>query len=236
MKLKTKKPVTGLTLIAPFALGFLGFYLLPFLWSIRFTFTKGAGGNLFVGFRNYVDIFSTAFRSLFLYPLVLPAASVVIVVQAFFSNGGLINQLLGQPGLLGEDWIHSGYAFPILIGLYVWKNCGYNLVLFLAGLSAIPKEYREAAACEGATGWQITRYITLPMLAPTFFFIFIISVINSFKSFREACLLGGSNPDESIYMLQHFMNNNFQNLNYQRLSVAALMIFAVIFALALILF
>src|SRR5699024_3700852 len=145
---------------------------------------------------------ATVFRSLFLYPLVLPAASVVIVVQAFFSDGGLVNQLLSALGLPIEDWIQSEYAFPILVGLYIWKNCGYDLILFLAGLAAIPKEYREAAASEGASYLQTVRYITLPLLMPTFFFILIVSIINSFKSFREAYLLGGANPHESIYMLQ----------------------------------
>ena len=109
-------------------------------------------------------------------------------------------------------------------------------MLFLAGLSAIPREYREAAASDGASYWQTLRYITLPLMTPTFFFILIVSIINSFKSFREAYLLGGATPHESIYMLQHFMNNNFQNLSYQRLSVAALLVFLVIFALVLVLF
>ena len=276
MKLKTKKSLSGVALVLPFLLGFAGFYLIPFLWSLRFTFTSGTGGTAFVGLRNYLDIFGSAafqlaawntfrfilvgvpllmavsfllalllfekfkgvsfFRSLFLCPLVLPAASVVIVVQAFFSEAGIVNGLLSRLGLPAENWIQSSHAFPILIGLYIWKNCGYDLVLFLAGLSAIPREYREAAACEGANALQVVQHITLPLLMPTFFFIFIISVINSFKSFREAYLLGGASPHESIYMLQHFMNNNFRNLSYQRLSVAALLVFAVIFVLVLGLF
>ena len=276
MKLKTRNAVAGYLLALPFLLGFAGFYLIPFLWSVRFTFTSGSGGTAFVGLRNFQDIFASAafqlaayntfrfiligvpllmafsfvlalllfekfkgatfFRSLFLYPLVLPAASVVIVVQAFFSDGGLVNQALAALGLPLENWIQSDYAFPLLVGLYIWKNCGYDLVLFLAGLAAIPREYREAAASEGASYWQTVRYITLPLMLPTFFFILIVSIINSFKSFREAYLLGGANPHESIYMLQHFMNNNFQNLSYQRLSVAALLVFAVIFALVLVLF
>ena len=276
MKLKTRNALSGYLLALPFLIGFAGFYLIPFLWSIRFTFTSGSGGTAFVGLRNYMDIFGSAafqlaawntfrfiligvpllmlvslvlalllfdkfrgasfFRSLFMYPLVLPAASVVIVVQAFFSNDGLVNQFLSWLGLPIEDWVQSEYAFPLLIALYIWKNCGYDLVLFLAGLSAIPREYREAAASEGASYWQTLRYITLPLMTPTFFFILIVSIITSFKSFREAYLLGGATPHESIYMLQHFMNNNFQNLSYQRLSVAALLVFLVIFALVLVLF
>ena len=73
-------------------------------------------------------------------------------------------------------------------------------------------------------------------MIPNFFFVFVISIVNAFKSFREAYLLGGSTPHDSIYMLQHFMNNNFQNLNYPRLSTAALLIFSAIFLLVLLLF
>lgn len=176
------------------------------------------------------------FRSAFLLPLVIPVASAVIVVQAFFGGSGLVNQLLEAIGMPVRNWIGSKYAFPLLVGLYVWKNCGYNLVLFLAGLAAIPADYAAAATCDGATRAQVLRKITLPLMIPNFFFVFVISVVNAFKSFREAYLLAGSRPHDSIYMLQHFMNNNFQNLNYPRLSTAALLIFAAIFLLVLLLF
>lgn len=175
------------------------------------------------------------FRSVFLLPLVIPVAAVVTVVQAFFGDGGLTNQLLDAIGLPVRSWLDSDLAFPLLIGLYIWKNCGYNMVLFLAALSAIPQEYADAAACEGASETYILRHIKLPLMVPNFFFVFVISVINAFKSFREAYLLGGSMPHESIYMLQHFMNNNFTNLNYPRLCTAALLIFSVIFLLVLLL-
>lgn len=276
MTLRTKNSINGVLLILPFMIGFALFYLIPFILSIQYTFTKGAGGMTFVGFKNYLDIFksdafqlavyntfrfiligvpllmivsfcialllsvkfraSTFFRSVFLYPLVIPVASSVVVIQAFFSESGLVNQLFAWMNIPIQDWLNSEYAFPILTMIYIWKNCGYNLVLFLAGLNSIPKEYRESAAAEGASYGQIVRYITMPLLIPNFFFVFIISIINSFKSFREAYLLGGNSPHESIYMLQHFLNNNFQNLNYSRLSVAALITFAVIFALLLVLF
>ncbi len=176
------------------------------------------------------------FRSAFLLPMVLPVAAVVTVVRAFFGDGGFLVRLLDSLGLPLGAWMDSELAFPLLIGLYIWKNCGYNMVLFLAGLSAIPQDFNDAAACEGATEGYILRHITMPLMIPNSFFVFVISVINAFKSFREAYLLGGSMPHESIYMLQHFMNNNFQNLNYPRLCTAALLIFAVIFLLVLLLF
>lgn len=176
------------------------------------------------------------FRSAFLMPMVIPVAATITVVQAFFGGGGLTNQLLALLGLPVQDFMGSELAFPVLVGLYIWKNCGYNIVLFLAGLSAIPADFSDAARCDGASSGYILRHITLPLMIPNFFFVFVISVVNAFKSFREAFLLGGEHPHESIYMLQHFMNNNFQNLNYPRLSTAALLIFIVIFLLVLLLF
>jgi multiple sugar transport system permease protein len=124
----------------------------------------------------------------------------------------------------------------VLLVLYIWKNSGYNIILFLAALNAIPTAYYEAADLDGAGKFRQLFGITLPLIVPYLFFIVVISVINSFKSFREAFILFGSHPHQSIYMIQHFMNNNFQNLNYIRLSVGAILIFTVIFTLMLILF
>ncbi len=169
------------------------------------------------------------FRTVFLFPLVIPVASVILVFQIVFDNLGILNSMLNAIGVSGQDWLHSEHAFGVLVLLYIWKNCGYNIVLLLAGLNAIPKELYEVAKVDGAGKRAMLLRITLPLMVPTFFFVFVISIINSFKSFREAFLLGGSHPHESIYMLQHFFNNNFQNLNYQRLSVAALLVFVIIF-------
>ena len=88
----------------------------------------------------------------------------------------------------------------------------------------IPKEYYEYAALFGAGKVQSFRYITLPILLPTITFTIVLSIMNAFKCYREAFLLGGNYPNDSIYLLQHFMNNNFQNLNYQKISSAAVSI------------
>lgn len=90
----------------------------------------------------------------------------------------------------------------------------------------IPNEYYEYATLFGAGKIQSFRHVTWPMLIPTFIFTIILSVMNAFKCYREAFLLGGNYPDDSIYLLQHFMNNNFQNLNYQKISSAAVSIVA----------
>lgn len=174
------------------------------------------------------------FRTIFLTPYVIPVASTVMVFQIVFEQSGILNCLCFQQ--LPINFLHSDNAFYILLLLYVWKNFGYNMLLFLTGLSQIPSEYREAARVDGAGPVRTFWRITLPLLGPTFFFVFVISIVNSFKVFREAYALGGAYPHSSIYMLQHFMNNNFQNLNYQRLSTASIYVFLIIALIVLAMF
>jgi multiple sugar transport system permease protein len=126
------------------------------------------------------------------------------------------------------DWLHSPSAFGLVLGIYILKSFGYNVILILAGLNMIPKDLYELADMEGAGPMQKVLHITLPLLTPTLFFVFVISVMNCFKSFREVFILGGDHPHPSIYMISHFINNNIENLNYQRLAVASVIIVAAI--------
>ena len=180
---------------------------------------------LFRNLKKY-DIF----RTFFVFPLVLPVSSVVLFFQIVFSDLGVVNGVLEHLGLHAADWTGE-QAFWVLLILYLWKNTGYNVVLFLAALNSVPPDLYEAASLDGAGWWKKLTRITLPMIAPHTRFILVISIVNLFKSFREAYILFGDHPDQSIYMIQHFMNNNFINLNYIRLSVGAALVFLVIFAL-----
>jgi len=117
-----------------------------------------------------------------------------------------------------------------MILIFLWKNCGYNMVLFLAGLGNIPKDYYEAAWMDNASSFRAFLHITIPCLLPTGILAFIMSIINSFKIFREIYLITGNYPQEGIYTLQHFMNNMFASLNYPRLtSATALLVCVVVF-------
>lgn len=176
------------------------------------------------------------FRTVFVMPLVVPVSSVILVFQIIFERSGILNSLTAAIGLEPANYLQSSKAFSVLVMLYVWKNCGYNIILFLAGLSQIPSEYYDAAKVDGAGALRTLISVTAPLMASTFFFTFIISIINSFKVFREAYALGGQYPHESVYMLQHFMNNNFYNLNYARLSVASMLTFVFIVAMVFVLF
>jgi len=179
----------------------------------------------------------SCFKTFFILPLVIPVASVILFWNIVFDEYGILNGILSSFVMWQPiDWLNTGWSFYILVTLYVWKNCGYNIILFLAGLNNIPEEYYEAARIDGGGRLICFFKITVPFLIPTGFFVFIISIINSFKVFREAYLIAGNYPYFDIYMLQHFMNNNFQNLNYQRLSTAAFLMMIVVFILVFILF
>ena len=161
-----------------------------------------------------------------LFPMVLPVSAIVIVVNLVFAENGLLSQLTGP-----TPWMDSPFAFVILLGLYLWKNVGIGVVILLAGLTTIPGELYESANMDGAGKWARLTKVTLPMLRPELLVVTILSTLNAFKNFREAFVLGGDHPHESIYMLQHFMNNNFENMNFPRLSVAAVVFFALLFCL-----
>jgi multiple sugar transport system permease protein len=178
----------------------------------------------------------SVFHTFFIIPLVIPVASIVKVWDIAFRSDGAINNILLYLKLAPVDWMGSSSSVLVLVLLYLWKNIGYNVILFQAGLAGIAKEYYESACIDGAGRVRCLTAITIPLIKPAAFFVLIISIINSFKVFREAYLLEGRYPEKNIYLLQHFMNNNFFNLNYQRLSTAALVMFAVIYLLVFLLF
>ena len=162
------------------------------------------------------------FRSFFLSPMMVPVASIVLIWQVLFSYNGTVNVLLEALGKPAIDWLNSERAPLVVVLLFLWKTLGYNMILFMAGLANIPRELLEVADVEGASSAYKFFAIKLRYLSPTVLFVTILSLINSFKIFREVYLLAGNYPYESLYTLQHFMNNMFNALDYQKLSAAAL--------------
>lgn len=175
------------------------------------------------------------FRTFFLSPLMVPTASVVLVWQVLFHNHGTINQLIEMSGGQPVDWLKSQYGQIVIVCMFLWKNLGYNMILFMSALAGIPKEVIEVAELEGAGKWYQFFHIKLRYLSPTILFVFILSLINSFKIFREVYLLTGDYPYDKLYMLQHFMNNTFNSLDYQKLSAAAVLFSAVMIVIIAIL-
>lgn len=171
---------------------------------------------------------SPVLRGVFLLPYVMPVAGTVLLINLLFAERGLVNRLLLALGLPLADWLQSPAAFWVMLLLYLWKSAGYAVVLLLSGLLTIPPEHYQVAQVEGASAAQAFRFVTMPQMWYSLFLALVFSLINAFQCFREMFLVGGEHPHESVYMLQHFLNNSFESLNYQRLSVASVLLFLVI--------
>lgn len=180
--------------------------------------------------------FRSQFRTFFLSPMMVPVASVVLIWQVLFHFNGAVNDMLSVFGGDKIDWMKSKYSIIVVVILFLWKNLGYNMILFMAALASIPKDILEVARLESATPLQTFFYIKIRYLSSTILFVTIMSLISSFKIFREVYLLTTDYPYDAIYMLQHFMNNKFKNLDYQTLSAAAILMSLVMIVIIGILF
>ena len=176
------------------------------------------------------------FRTSMLTPMMVPVASVVLIWQVVFSYNGALNTLISHFGLDPVDWMKSDFNRYVVILLFLWKNVGYNMILFIAALANVPVDIQEMAMIEGAGAMRIFFQIKLRYISPTIVFVTILSLINSMKIFREVYLLTGKYPYDGLYLLQHFMNNTFESLDYQKLSSAAIMMALVMVVIILILF
>ncbi len=163
------------------------------------------------------------FRTFFLSPMMVPVASIVLIWQVAFHYNGAVNEFLSIFGVEKIDWMKSEYNRYVVVLLFLWKNLGYNMILFIAAFGNIPRDVLEMASLEGAGPIRTFFSIKLPYLTPTLLFVTILSLINSFKIFREVYLLTGSYPYDGLYLMQHFMNNMFESMDYQKLCAAALL-------------
>ena len=162
-------------------------------------------------------------KNLYLIPFVIPSATTVLLWQLLLERKGMLNGMLA--GITEPvDWMNGRAAFGVLVCCYIWKNLGYNVVLWLAGLHAVPKEILEAASMDGAGRREILLHILLPYLRPVTFMIMVIAIVNSFKVFREAWMLAGSYPHENIYLLQHLFHNWFLELSMDKLAAGAMLL------------
>ena len=201
-----------------------------FLLAVKNTFTFSFTAVPLVVILSLLTAFAldkaipgkSKIRTALLSPMMVPIASVILIWQVLFHYNGVVNEVFKYFGQDKIDWFKSAYAQVVIVILFVWKNLGYNMILFMAALSSVPKEIIEVARMESASEWQIFIHIKLRYLSSTILFVTILSLINSFKVFREIYLLTGDYPFDSLYMLQHYMNNMFRSLDYQKLSAAAI--------------
>lgn len=175
-------------------------------------------------FLNSFKKISSFFKSSLLIPVVVPVASLICVWQLLFDDYGAINGLLTALGLNAASFFNSSLSMLMIIVIYVWKYCGFCVLLFTSGLANVPQSMIESARLDGASSLKIVTKIKIPMIAPTTFFVFLMAIIYSFKVFREVFALFGDYPNENVYFLQNFINNNYYNLNFPRLSSASIIL------------
>lgn len=174
-------------------------------------------------------------KSMFLVPAAVPAASVVLVWKLLFHSNGLLNRALLVAEGEKVEWMTTSASFWVLVLSYLWKNLGYDMILWLAGLAGIPEEIYEAAHMDGAGERVCFFWITLPNLLPSLYTISVLSFLNSFKVFREAWLVAGDYPQQDMYLLQHLYNNWFRDLAFDKISAAAVLTALVVCVLILLL-
>ncbi|MBP2477954.1 multiple sugar transport system permease protein [Crossiella equi] len=174
------------------------------------------------------------FRLAFFAPYVLPVSVVVLVWMWLYQPGfGLINDTLVRLGLSEVGWLSDNDVVMLSVVLTtVWWTVGFNYLLYLAGLSEIPREQYEAAALDGATGWRALRWITLPLLARTHVLVLVLQVLASLKVFDQVYLLtGGTNP-EVRSIVQYVYESGFTNFRVGYASAISYVFFALVIVLA----
>lgn len=174
-------------------------------------------------------------KSILLLPIALPVCAIALLISFAFGPEGWVNGTLASIGIDPVDWLGGPAAFGVLIVEYLWKNLGYATVLWLAALATIPERLEGAARLDGASRWQRLTRITLPLLAPTVPVLVLLSVVNAFKIYREAYLVAGSYPPQSIYLLPHLLNNWFADLSLGKLAAASMLLLAAFALLAFLL-
>ena len=192
---------------------------IPLLLSLSFLVALGIYRSRWMRFL----------KSVYLLPMAVPTAVIVLIWKVFFHKAGLFSQMLALFGVNGVDWLAGDASFWVLVISYLWKNIGYTVVLWIAGMGGIPQQTIDAARVDGASERQCVFHIILPQLKPALYTITMLSFLNSFKVFREAYLVAGAYPPQSMYLLQHLFNNWFTGLDIEKMSAAAVLL-AVFFA------
>ncbi|RYE40828.1 MAG: sugar ABC transporter permease [Hyphomicrobiales bacterium] len=180
----------------------------------------------------------TFFRVVYFLPVVTSTIAAALVwAWLFNSNFGLINAGLSLVGVTDlPKWMGSTrWAMPAIIIVSIWQNLGYAMVLFLAGLQNIGKDVHDAAALDGATGWDRFWHITLPLLSPTTFFVLVISIIGSFQVFELVLVMTKAGPANATNTLVYYIyQNGFQFYQMGYASAAAMVLFLIVLAFTLV--
>ena len=176
------------------------------------------------------------FRASVLMPYLMPSSAILMIWLLWFDFGGPVNHLLTALGGSRIDWLSGGELRVPVVLMFLWKNLGFCLVIFLSALQSIPESLYEYATLEGASFMRQTFGITLPLVIPSAFLVAIMSFVSAFRIFKEVYFIAGAYPVDPLYTLQNYMNNMYNNLNYQNVTTAAYIFAVIVFVLFGILF
>jgi multiple sugar transport system permease protein len=179
--------------------------------------------------------FRTAFRVGYYLPVITSIVAIAVVWRFLLNPDiGLINMALGQLGIQGPDWLASKtLAMPSIIAMAVWRNLGFAMVVFIAGLQAIPVVLYEAAAIDGAGRWAAFRYVTLPMLRPTILFMLVITTIGYLQLFEEPFVMTDGGPlDATLSVTMYMYQQGFEFFKQGYASAIAYVLFVIVAVIA----
>lgn len=241
--MRKKYDLSAYSFIAPHFFGFLIFYIIPFIGTVYYSFRKGMFNPNFAGIENYIKLFNNTpfkiavenniifmfvaipsivilsfFISYNLYELKIHRIFKLMFILPIFIPSGAV---IGFYRLLFGDFLDSGAVMLAVVLIFVWKNMGYNIIIYFAAFASINKDILDYVKIDGANYMQTIKHVVYPMTMPATFFVIVVSIVNSFKVFKDIYLLQGNYPNEKIYMLQNFMNNKFTALQIEQISATA---------------
>ena len=170
-------------------------------------------------------------RNSILLPYLMPASAMLLVWLLAFDYGGTLNRIMSALEIDRVKWLDGAALRVPVILMFIWKNLGFAVIIFLSALQTVPEPLYEYARLEGAGFFRQCFSITLPMIMPSAFLVIIVEWISAFKIFREVYFIGGAYPAESVYTLQNYMNNMYNKMNYQNVTTAAYTFAAIVFLL-----
>ena len=266
-------------LLAPSLLLLAGFTYLPIarvVWDSLHDKVHGSSTTLFVGLRNYTDVFAdkafvqsvinnlvyavgtvpismalallfalavqrssrfnSVVRALLLFPSMVPLVAAASLFFFIFLPGvGLFDYYLGKMGLQGANWLGDpDVALWSLIGITVWKNAGYYMLFYLAGLQTLSSDVLEAATIDGANGWQRLRHVIVPLLAPTTAFVLVIALINVLTQVDHVIVLTKGGPSNSTKLVLYYIfEQAHENFAYGKAAAASVISVSVLLALSI---
>jgi multiple sugar transport system permease protein len=188
-----------------------------------------------LGLNSGLVKFRTVFRVGYYLPVVTSIVAISVVWRFLLQpEAGLLNEMLSFVGVQGPNWLNDqAFALPALIVMTAWRNLGFAMVIFLAGLQAIPKDLYEAATIDGARRWAQLRHLTVPMLRPTMLFVAVVTTIGYVQYFEEPFVMTQGGPLDSTLSLAYHTYNQFGFGNYGYASAMGYVLFVVVVLLSI---